>query len=383
MGKDRKKKAFLFAATSILMFSSLSLLFIDSLYCGKINAHADLNTAASRGRPRTLYGAAASLIALSIIHLVVSICFDLAFFSAKKTYQYSMAVAQAVFCLGQVIAASIGIHASRFGLSDWDASDDQVYGNQLVKDYVDWYHDAEVIHVNTDFADGSAPLKDYCFSHLFPTTSLEPYTVFPAMTDSMSQPPDWGFGEFAYYRRAGGPPLSADFPVDWSYLQQLSSYNPLYERVVIPACFGLRLDAETIKAASSESDACELRFRGDHAVCAPGWNLDLLAEKLFCEPFRRCVEQSAETVAAYSGDGNSELPVFTTVSDFGQAPRWYLPTGWDNREQVNDVALSQLKAKFTLEQYTSALTYHAVHSIFLAWIIVGLLLLGLGYFLVK
>jgi hypothetical protein len=342
----------------IVFFSSLCFLFLDSLYCGKINSHAEMSLKATIGRPGRFYDAALSLLILSTFQLVLVFPYFVYYLAGGHDgfVHWIATVLQGLFFLGQLVAASVGIHEASQGELGWDDSDgfnSKDYGP--IRDYVNWHRVSRVIHVTNFNATATgildpSDIESSCLNLLFPRPYLEVLGHLPDRATTRGNGWDWGFGEFVVYSPARVP-LAADFPLDWNPVSPELSYNPFHERSELPACFGLLVDQESVGVAFSDLDACELRFKGETAVCAPGWDLDALAQRVFCEPFEKCLEALTDVDRAF---GQSS---FTT------------PSGFTEEEQ--DAYLSVAKREFTFQQYTSAMTFHIGHGILLAFLIIG------------
>jgi hypothetical protein len=192
----------------------------------------------------------------------------------------------------------------------------------------------------------------------------------------------WGFGSFQYWylSRQLVLPLEGPYPIRaWDSQDPNPEYNPLHQSRRIAACFNVLLDAQSILDAEAETDMCLLKFVDDRmldengdkseAVCAPGWDLDLLASALFCEPFKKCVAKVTAAIDAF-GEGQP-----TQIES-----RWFLSAGWDREEEVKDAFLTDLKRQFKVDQAVSLHVYHLVHSILLGFWLVSIFVSLVGFY---
>jgi hypothetical protein len=328
----------------------------------------DTNAAVAICRPDLLYSCALGLAIVSGIFAAFRGTFLILTLLGvlKEKVVFACLGTTGLLFLPVMVLASIGIHASRFGTLDWDASDSLFYNRLLeIARWVSSHDRRKVYDVSLDFStslsraaleEAGTSASSLCFAAV--PASLTAFTTAPAKSSH------WNFGAFTdwYARRRLVVPLEEPFSLNqWDPLNPTPEYNALHQQRTVGACFGALVDAESIVQATAKSDACLLKFvdeefideNGDvsGSVCAPGWDLDLLRRTLFCEPFQNCVSR---VQAAQEGYGEGQ-PAQVDSS-------WSLQTGWDREEAVNDARLGQLREQMSVELYTLVLTYRLVDS---------------------
>jgi hypothetical protein len=343
-GASRKMAVFFF-------LNLLAIAIYDSIYLATVHSRSELIAMTAHGRPAMLYYLAMAVIIVSGLCMLST-----ALLTAGIYREWDLGCRAILWCsetflmLGLIAGAALAVHTSRYGTPDWDASDYASQYSSSISAYLSSFPNNSVYVplsglFNRFPGEGvdwvNARADELCFSVL-------PLDTLTAMTLGDDQ--SFAVGSFTYYEEdITGSERRIFYGTALEY-----RYDEQFRASWTSACHTVFLDPESLRSALLKTDACLLKFAGDSAQCAPGWNLDRVRSNLFCEPFEICVEDVEAVLEAF-GKGQ---PVQVDSS-------WFLEAGWDREKYVNDAYLAALARWFARKEVVSVHSYHMAHSFFL------------------
>jgi hypothetical protein len=151
-----------------------------------------------------------------------------------------------------------------------------------------------------------------------------------------------GIGTFlaAYTRPGLNPPFTHARTFTWN---QFLDWRDLSSVRSMDACYGTKIDAESLVDVRLKENLCLIRFTSDNGSCAPGWSTSLY-EAYFCYEFTKCRDELLQNSPQWDNIGGYE----SDSEDSGLT----LPEGWDKF----DVAVAQIKANALAEVNLRLLT---------------------------
>jgi hypothetical protein len=179
--------AFGFSGLALVFLASLSFITIDGLYISTVNGDARLTAQAGVGRPRRLYSFAFATLISSTMVVVGCIVFAVAAWAGRHhadQVQF-VSIAEVVPFIALLISAALAVRAARYGVADWDASDDLLLkANADVAAYASECNETGVVQF--PLRPGAEPPNDRrkqamaaCLGFEFSRESLQPCTTEP------------------------------------------------------------------------------------------------------------------------------------------------------------------------------------------------------------
>jgi hypothetical protein len=165
-------------------------------------------------------------------------------------------------------------------------------------------------------------------------------------------------GSYVYYTHDKDQPLQLEadklFVINQSTgLVAIPNHTSFYTQKKIPACYGTKVDVESVNTAMKEKDLCKIKFTAKG--CAPGWSVDYILEGL-CEQVTKCKEEAQKTLDVWKDVLKGEKTELPGLSPMAQM--YKLKSGWKELDALEKYYKEKWLADAEKSRQSSVDVYH-------------------------
>jgi hypothetical protein len=187
-----------------------------------------------------------------------------------------------------------------------------------------------------------------------------------------------GLYTYIYHADNQKIPLESDHTFLTNVLTSLyptfPSLDEFYTSKDVPPCYGLKADEDSVTEAIEAKDPCKVVLKAKE--CAPGWTVELLAEKVFCSELKECKEDLPRGLRVWENILKAEK----TENPLNRPlPLSYkLPRGWNELEAFEKYQKEEWAATAARLDIEALGIYHYLNFAFLVAGSAGLVFILIG-----